>query len=410
MDEAMHPLAILASGLYGRTLPPQDGAPIRLVTPWKYGFKGIKSIVKISLVEKQPPTTWNLQCAGRVWFLCERESAGGSSAVEPGDGAADWGVGAAGDVAVQWVWGAGGADVCGDGFAEEFLMAAGGRDFVFFGVVMVDTRFAKLVVWVNALVPAGLLVYDASQHRLGADPVNFAIRTTGMLTLVFIGLTLLVTPLRKLSGLQWLFHFRRILGLYAFFYSVSHFLIFFVLDQSLNVSTTFSEMIQRKYLLVGSAGVLMMVPLAVTSTQGMIRRMGAKRWKALHRLVYLVAIAGALHYYMLVKADIRKPVAFAMTFAILLGYRVVAYFVERRRVGKVVDSGKKPWSGMLRVASITQETADVRTFRLVPPEGGALPFEYQPGQYLTLSLLIDGKQVKRSYTIASTPSRGEVVK
>jgi len=189
-----------------------------------------------------------------------------------------------------------------------------------------DLQFARLLVLVNAAVPATLLGWDAWHHNLGANPVNFAILTTGMLTLIFLLLTLAVTPLRKITGLNWIIFSRRTLGLYAFFYASLHFLIFFSLDRSFSVPGTLSEMIKRKYLLVGITGLLVMVPLAVTSTNAMIKRLGGKRWRALHRLAYVAAIAGVIHFYMQVKADERRPLAFAVVLAILLGYRLVDYW------------------------------------------------------------------------------------
>jgi DMSO/TMAO reductase YedYZ heme-binding membrane subunit len=186
-----------------------------------------------------------------------------------------------------------------------------------------DIRFAKLLVLINAAVPVTLLGWDAWHHRLGANPVNEAILTTGMSALVFLMLTLLVTPLRKISGWNWIISVRRMLGLYAFFYASLHFLIFFSLDRSFSVPGTLSEMVKRKYLLVGITALLIMVPLAVTSTNAMIKRLGGKRWQALHRLVYIAAIAGVTHYYMQVKADVRKPLAFAAILTLLLGYRLM---------------------------------------------------------------------------------------
>ena len=185
-----------------------------------------------------------------------------------------------------------------------------------------NLRFAKVLVLVNAAVPAALLGWDAWHHQLGANPVNYAILTTGLLALIFLMLTLLVTPLRKISGWNWIIFSRRTLGLYAFFYASLHFAIFFSLDQSFNVSSTLSEMVKRKYLIIGSIGLLVMVPLAVTSTNAMIKRLGGKRWRALHRLAYVAAIAGVIHYYMQVKKDVRQPVAFMAVLAVLLGWRV----------------------------------------------------------------------------------------
>ena len=188
-----------------------------------------------------------------------------------------------------------------------------------------DLRFAKLLVLINCAIPGALLAWDALHHRLGANPVNFAILTTGMSALVFLLLTLAVTPLRKISGWNWLIFARRTLGLYAFFYALAHFLIFFLLDRQGSVAGTLAEMVKRKYLIVGSIGLLVMIPLAVTSTNAMIKRLGGKRWRALHRLAYVAAIAGVIHYYMQVKADVRQPLAFIGVLCLLLGYRLLDY-------------------------------------------------------------------------------------
>ncbi|HWD19845.1 MAG TPA: protein-methionine-sulfoxide reductase heme-binding subunit MsrQ [Verrucomicrobiae bacterium] len=186
-----------------------------------------------------------------------------------------------------------------------------------------DLRFARLLVLVNPAVPAVLLAWDAWRHQLGANPVNFALLTTGMMALICLLLTLLVTPLRKLSGWNWIIFSRRTFGLYAFFYALAHFLIFFTLDRSFSVSGTLSEMVKRKYLIVGSVGLLVMAPLAITSTNAMIKRLGGKRWRALHRLAYVAGIAGVVHYYMQTKADTRLPLIFGAVLLLLLGYRVV---------------------------------------------------------------------------------------
>jgi len=207
-----------------------------------------------------------------------------------------------------------------------------------------DLRFARLLVLVNGAVPATLLAWDAWHHNLGANPVNFAILTTGMLALIFLMLTLAVTPLRKITGLNWIIFSRRTLGLYAFFYASLHFLIFFSLDRSFSVSGTLSEMVKRKYLFVGITGLLVMVPLAVTSTNAMIKRLGGKRWRALHRLAYVAAAAGVIHYYMQVKADVRQPLVFAAVLAILFGYRLMDYW-RRQSMAPAVTSAVKPRPG-----------------------------------------------------------------
>ena len=189
-----------------------------------------------------------------------------------------------------------------------------------------DIQFVKLLILVNGAVPLALLVWDRAHNGLGANPQNFLILTTGMMTLIFLMLTMAVTPVRKITGLNWVIQFRRMLGLYAFFYGCLHFLCFFSLDRGFSISSTLSEMAKRKYLIVGSTALLVMVPLAITSTNGMIKRLGGKRWRALHRLAYVAAIAGVIHYYMQVKADVRQPLVFAAVLAILLGYRLVVHW------------------------------------------------------------------------------------
>jgi ferredoxin-NADP reductase/DMSO/TMAO reductase YedYZ heme-binding membrane subunit len=276
-------------------------------------------------------------------------------------------------------------------------------------------RFTKWVVIVNCAVPVTLLAWDALNGRLGANPVNFAIRTTGILSLIFLVLSLTVTPLMRLAQWSSLGQLRRVMGLYAFFHALVHFGLFYLCDQSANLGDVLSEIAQRRYLLVGVVGLLVMLPLAVTSTNRMIQRLGPKPWKLLHRLAYLAAAAGALHYYMLVKADTTQPIIFAALLGILFAYRLGAHYVQLR-----VDSHRlhhpspepaqspqrgERWQGVLRLAKVFVETPEVRTFRLAPPSGTTLPFHHLPGQFLTLRLNLDGRDVRRSYTIASSPTR-----
>lgn len=187
---------------------------------------------------------------------------------------------------------------------------------------MKDARFAKFVLLVNSLVPLAMLGYDASQHRLGANPVEYLIRTTGMLALIFLILSLAITPARKISGWNSFSHFRKMLGLCAFFYGVLHFSSYFIFDRSLSLKSTWDDTFARPFILLGMTALLVMVPLALTSTNGMIKRLGAARWKKLHRLAYVAGAAGALHYFLLVKADTGQPLAFAAVLILLLGYRL----------------------------------------------------------------------------------------
>jgi sulfoxide reductase heme-binding subunit YedZ len=197
-----------------------------------------------------------------------------------------------------------------------------------------DPSFAKFIVLVNGAVPLTLLCWDALHHGLGANPTVFAIRTTGMLTLVFLILSLSVTPLRLVSGRNWLSHFRRMLGLYAFFYGLLHLSTYFIFDRSMSLSGAISDTLARPFIFLGMTALLLMVPLAATSTNAMIKRLGAARWKRLHRLVYISAIAGVLHYYLLVKADTRQPLAFAAVVALLLGYRLINKYLPGLRRGR----------------------------------------------------------------------------
>jgi ferredoxin-NADP reductase/DMSO/TMAO reductase YedYZ heme-binding membrane subunit len=284
---------------------------------------------------------------------------------------------------------------------------------------LIDTRFAKRLVMINGVVPIALLAWDAYHHQLGVNEVNFAIRTTGLIGLVCLVLSLLVTPLRRLTGWNTLIAIRRNLGVFAFVYLASHFAIFFVFDREASVASTLDEIALRVYLWFGAAALVLMIPLAVTSTDAMVSRFGARRWKRLHRLAYPIAIAGVVHYILLVKSDVRQPLVFAAVIGGLLVYRVVFHYADLRAELRAVTDKlarsralapakrRKFWSGELKVARIFDETPDVKTFRLVAPDGGPLPFDYVAGQYLNLALTIDGQRVNRSYTIASSPTRGD---
>ena len=193
---------------------------------------------------------------------------------------------------------------------------------------MKDVKFYKLLVFVNALVPLALLAWDWRGGRLGANPLDFLTRTTGTLTLVFLVLTLAVTPLRKLTGANWLVRARRMLGLYAFFYGLLHLLCYVWFDKSFDFGAIAGDVARRRFILVGALALVSMVPLAVTSTDRMIKRLGGKRWQKLHRLTYVSAVAGALHYYLLVKSDTRKPLAFAAAVAALLAYRAYVSYTK----------------------------------------------------------------------------------
>ena len=180
----------------------------------------------------------------------------------------------------------------------------------------------KTLAVITCLVPFGQLAYKAYTGDLGVNPIEFITHFTGDWALIFLLITLSVTPLRKISGWNRLIQFRRMLGLFAFFYALLHFSTYIVLDHFFDFQRIMKDILKRPYVTVGFTAFVLMIPLAITSTAGMIRRLG-KRWQQLHRLVYIAAIAGVIHFYWQVKADIRRPLQYGAILAILLGYRIL---------------------------------------------------------------------------------------
>src|SRR5258705_5108277 len=193
---------------------------------------------------------------------------------------------------------------------------------------MKDLRFSKFVIFTNALVPLALLLWDVYHKRVGANPGEFMTRTTGIMTLVFLMITLAVTPARKITGLNWLVKFRRMLGLFAFFYGFLHLMTYIWFDRYFNLKSIPGDVATRPFIAIGMAAFFLMIPLAITSTSTMVKRFGGKRWHRLHKLVYAAGIAGALHYWLLVKSDTRLPLTFAFVVLLLLAHRV---FVKHYR-------------------------------------------------------------------------------
>jgi sulfoxide reductase heme-binding subunit YedZ len=198
-----------------------------------------------------------------------------------------------------------------------------------------EIKFARVVVFINSLVPLALLGWDAYHHRLGANPLEFVTHTTGTLTLVFLLISLAVTPLRKALGLPWLIKLRRMLGLYAFFYGSLHLITYFWFDKFFNLRAAAEDILKRPFIAVGMLAFFLLVPLAVTSTNSMVKRLGGKRWRLLHKSVYLAVACGVLHYWLLVKADTRQPLWFARVLALLLAFRLIAaYLPPNRKMSK----------------------------------------------------------------------------
>ena len=186
--------------------------------------------------------------------------------------------------------------------------------------------WVKAAVFVVALAPVGWLAWKGVMGDLGANPLEAITHATGDWTLRFLLATLAVTPLRALTGLNALIRFRRMLGLYAFFYGTLHLFTYLWFDQFFSWPEILRDIAKRPFITAGVAAFLLMVPLAATSTAGMIRRLGGARWRALHRLVYAAAILGVVHYWWLVKADVSLPRTYAAVLGVLLAARLwVAY-------------------------------------------------------------------------------------
>ena len=196
-------------------------------------------------------------------------------------------------------------------------------------------RRFKPFVFLACLLPLARLGWKAYMGLLGANPIEVITHSTGDWTLIFLLITLAVTPLRKLTGQTWLIRYRRMFGLFAFFYVTLHFLTYIWLDKFFNVHDMLADIAKRKFITVGFTGFVLLIPLALTSTSGWIRRLGGKRWQALHRLIYAAAICGVIHYLWLVKADIRKPLQYGTVLAVLLGYRSVSWAVPKLKSQKM---------------------------------------------------------------------------
>lgn len=183
-------------------------------------------------------------------------------------------------------------------------------------------KILRAGAFLACLIPLGLLGFDAYTDNIGANPIEAITRSTGSWTLIFLLITLGVTPLRRLLGLDRLIKLRRMLGLFAFSYALLHFTTYIWLDQFFEIQSIIKDVMKRPFITVGFLSFVLLVPLAVTSTSGMIRRLG-RRWQQLHRLIYLIAIGGAVHFLWLVKADIRRPVIYGSVLTLLLVYRLV---------------------------------------------------------------------------------------
>ena len=198
-----------------------------------------------------------------------------------------------------------------------------------------SSKWTKAVLFLLCLAPIAALFWYAFQQDLTGNPLEYITHYTGDWTIRFIMITLAVTPLRVIFNRPALTRFRRMLGLFAFFYGFLHLMTWVSFDRQFEIAGMWEDIVKRKYITVGMAAFAAMVPLAITSTAGWIRRLGFKRWQQLHKLIYFTGVAAVIHYLWLVKSDIRKPLMYGAILAVLLGFRVFVWLKKPTRQSKV---------------------------------------------------------------------------
>ena len=205
---------------------------------------------------------------------------------------------------------------------------------------LLNSKWSKPVVFLLCLLPLAALGWRALHGELTANPIEFITHTTGDWTLRFLVITLCVTPFRKILHLPELIRFRRMLGLFTFFYASLHFTTYIWLDKFFDLSEMWKDIAKRKYITVGFTAFLLLIPLAVTSTAGWIRRLGGRRWQRLHRLIYFSAALGVIHYYWLVKSAVIRPLTYGAVVAVLLLWRLFASLSRKTQLR--VDAATVP--------------------------------------------------------------------
>jgi methionine sulfoxide reductase heme-binding subunit len=198
----------------------------------------------------------------------------------------------------------------------------------------------KVILWALCLAPIGIWIYQGLHAQLGANPVERIQNRTGLVTIRLLMLTLAITPLRRITGWNWAIKFRRPLGLFTFFYAFIHLLVYSVADYQLNIAEIVKDVAKRPFILLGMAGFLSLVPLAITSTTGWIRRLGGKNWNRLHKLIYFTGVAGVIHFWLRVKADHSEPNMYIAILAVLLAIRIGYWW--RGRGAKAAARAPRP--------------------------------------------------------------------
>jgi sulfoxide reductase heme-binding subunit YedZ len=204
-----------------------------------------------------------------------------------------------------------------------------------------QVKWIKAAAFVLCLVPLALLTWRGFNDGLGANPIEYITHSTGWWTLTFLLITLTVTPLRRLTNWNWLLRLRRMLGLFAFFYACLHFTTYIWLDQFFDLMSIGKDIVKRPFITVGFAAFVLLIPLAATSTNAMVKRLGAKRWQLLHRLVYAIGSCGVVHFWWLVKKDITEPLIFGLLLALLLAARLV-WRARRSEAGRSARVRSQP--------------------------------------------------------------------
>lgn len=192
-------------------------------------------------------------------------------------------------------------------------------------------KWAKAVVFLAALYPLGRLILFGATGNLGANPIEFITRSTGLWTLVFLCITLAITPVRRITGWHALLRFRRMLGLFAFFYAALHFTTYFWFDQWFDLAAIWKDVVKRPFITVGFSAFVLLIPLAATSPRAMVRKLGGKRWQQLHRLIYLIATLAILHFWWMKagKHDLLLPKIYGSIVVVLLGARLMWWAKSR---------------------------------------------------------------------------------
>ena len=208
---------------------------------------------------------------------------------------------------------------------------------------ILTSKWTKVFVFLLCLAPAGFIAWNLFHDpTAAADPARFLEHATGDWTIRFVVITLAITPLRKILHQPQLIRFRRMVGLYAFFYVFLHFSMWVVVDHYFAWSDMWADVLKRRFITVGFSAFVLMTPLAITSTAGWIRRLGGRRWQRLHQLIYVIAILGVIHYAWLVKSDETKPIFYGVLVGVLLAYRLGAWIMNRKKRAPAVHAAVAP--------------------------------------------------------------------